>query len=251
MKIRNTLLMTTLMVLSFVTARGNPLEDLPVREETLRRYQLAIGARVEIAHILGSVEIEAVDGETAEVYFVRSARTRTDLERFDHIHIEQDATRLMLRGADNSSGGIEIRHRVRLRLPKHCLLRLYEVNGKASINGMECAIRLSEINGGALLSHVSGELEMTGINGGITLSLMRLTPGGVRIRDVTGGLELRLADDLNANLELSKLETAPQLETPRATVQRVGEKQFQVRIGNGGPTIRLIDVNGMVRIRGV
>jgi beta-lactamase regulating signal transducer with metallopeptidase domain len=223
-------------------------EDLPEREETTYRYQLTADARVEVSYILGSVEIEATDSDSAEVYIVRSANAKADLERFDHIFIEQTPSRLVLRGEDSKSNGIEIRHHLRLRLPKNSRLSLREVNGRVSINGMEGAIRLNEINGGALIPQVSGELEMEGVNGKISLGLTRLVPNGIRLRDV-GSVELQVAEDVNAELEIGELEATPLLETPRARVNRTGEKNFQVRIGTGGPVIRIIDVNGRVSIR--
>jgi len=74
MKIRSALLVAALGALavasSLVTGRGNNFEDLPVREEITHRYQLAAGARIEVSHIHGPVEIEAADGEAAEVYLV-------------------------------------------------------------------------------------------------------------------------------------------------------------------------------------
>jgi hypothetical protein len=250
MKFKTALPIAMLLALSCATVLAQGVPDLPVREETTRQIELSAAARVEVSYIMGSVEIEAIKGDTAEVYFVRSANARADLERFDQIYLEQDAARLTLRGADSSSNGIEVRHRVKLRLPRHCALRLHEINGQVTINGMAGALRLSEINGGAALSQVFGELEMNSINGGVTLALERLTTGGIRIRDVRD-LDLRVANDLHAQLDITELETAPRSETARAKVRRVGEKRFQVRIGNGGPAIRLDDVNGKVKIRGV
>jgi hypothetical protein len=239
-----------LLASSVATAYGQDVADLSVREETTRHYQLSAAARVEVSHILGSVEIEAVEGNTAEVYFVRSAHTRADLERYDQIYVEQDAARLTLRGTDSSSGGIEVRHRVKLRLPKHCALRLHEINGAVVINGMAGALWLNEINGGATLLQIQGELEMQSINGGVTLALRQLTANGIRISDVRD-LDLSVSNDLHAQLDITELDTAPHSDTSRAKVRRLGEKRFQVRIGNGGPAIRLHDVNGKVTIRGV
>lgn len=223
-------------------------EDLPAREEITRYYRLSPAARVEVSYILGPVEVEAADGDGAEVHIVRSANSQADLERFDRIHIEQSAERLVLRGEDSRSGGIEIRHRVRLRLPGDAQISLYEINGRAHIDGLEGAIRLNEVNGGALIPRLAGELDATSVNGRITLGLARLVPAGISLRDV-GTVELQVAEGVNADLEISDLHAPPLLETPRASLNRIGEEEFQVRIGAGGPVIRIIDVRGQVRIR--
>jgi beta-lactamase regulating signal transducer with metallopeptidase domain len=225
-----------------------PHQDLPAQEHITQRYALSPNARVEVSYILGSVEIEAADDNNAEVYTLRSANTNADLDRFDRIHIEHTPSRLVLRGEDSKSDGIEIRHHVRLRLPRNCQLHLREINGRVSINGMEGAIRLNEVNGGAQIPQLSGELEMDGVNGSIRLGLMRLAPSGIRLRDV-GSVELQVEEDVNAELEIGELDAAPMIETPRANLNRAGEKNFRGRIGAGGPVIRIIDVNGRVRIR--
>ncbi|MGH9839043.1 MAG: HEAT repeat domain-containing protein [Blastocatellia bacterium] len=222
-------------------------DELPAQEQITHRYQLSPSARVEVSYILGSVEIEGIDGDTAEVHIVRSANTQADLERFDRIQIEHTPARLVLRGEDSKSNGIEVRHRVRLRLPRNARIDLREINGRVHINGMEGAIRLNEVNGGARIPHLSGELEMSSVNGRIDIGLARLVPGGITLHDV-GAVELQVADGVNADLEIDELD-ALLLETPRASLQQRGEKKFQVRIGAGGPVIRIIDVRGQVRIR--
>jgi len=226
-----------------------PHQDLPAQEQITHRYELSPNARVEVSHILGSVEIEAADDSNAEVYILRSAKTKADLDRFDRIHIEHTPSRLALRGEDSQSNSVEIRHHVRLRLPKNCQLHLREISGRVSINGMDGAIRLNEVNGGAQIPRLSGELEMDGVNGRIGLGLIRIAPSGIRLRDV-GSIELRVAESVNAELEIGELDTEPTVETTplRANLIRVGEKSYRLRIGAGGPTIRMIDVNGQVKI---
>jgi hypothetical protein len=229
---------------------GKPVQrDLAEREETTYRYQLTAEARIAVSYILGSVEIEATDSDQAEVYIARSANSKADLERFDRIKIEQSAAGLELRGEDSKSNGIEIRHHLRLRLPRSSRLSLREINGRVHINGMEGAIQLNEVNGGAVIPHLSGELKMTGINGGIKLGLTRLAPGGILIRDVTSGVELQVADGINAKLEITELDNQPLVEIPHLTLQQVAEKNFEGQLGVGGPMIRIVDVNGQVKIR--
>lgn len=243
------LLATLQFVISGAQKSVREETDLPVREEINRRYQLSPGARVEVSFILGAVEIEATDSDQAEVYIVRSANARADLDRFDRINIEHAPSRLALCGDDSSSGGIEVRHRARLRLPRQTELSVRQVNGRVRVAGLEGNVRMSDVNGGATVARSAGDLELTGINGGVTLGIARLAASGARLRDITGGVELRLADGLDANLEIRELDDRPLVETPRAAINQVGEKRFLGRIGAGGPMIRVIEVNGKFRIR--
>jgi len=222
--------------------------DLPVREEINRRYQLSPGARVEVSFVLGSVDIEATESDQAEVDIVRSANTRADLDRFDRVNLEHAPSRLVLRGDDSSSGGIEVRHRVRLRLPRQTGLSVREVNGRVKVAGLEGDIQMSDVNGGASIVRSVGALKLSGINGGITLGIARLATGGARLSDINGAVELRLAAGLDATLEISELDHRPQIETSRVAISQVGEKSFRGQIGGGGPLIRVLEVNGKLKI---
>ncbi len=253
MRFRLTLLLTFLLVaaqVALTSAQKIPRAetDLPVREEINRRYQLAPGARVEVSFILGPVEIEATHAAQAEVDIVRSAHTRADLDRFDRIKLEYAPSRLVLQGDDSSSGGIEVRHRVRLRLPRQSGLSVREVNGRVIVAGLEGDIRMSDVNGGAAVRRSTGALELSGINGGITLGIARLAPSGARLRDINGAVELRLAEGLDATLEIEELDRRPQIETSRVALSQAGEKSFRGQIGRGGPLIRVLEVNGKLRI---
>src|SRR5688572_31229112 len=62
--------------------------DFTEKEEVRRSYQLAPGARVEVSGIHGAVKIETAATDTAEIYIVRSARRREDLN-FRRITVEQ------------------------------------------------------------------------------------------------------------------------------------------------------------------
>ena len=52
-----------------------------VREEIRQTYELAPGARVELAGLNGAVKIETSDSKTAEVYIERTASTQEALAR--------------------------------------------------------------------------------------------------------------------------------------------------------------------------
>lgn len=258
MKLRRTLLFVAITCLfvaaqvAVTNAQKNLREetDLPVREEINRRYQLSPGARVEVSFILGTVEIEAADSDQAEVNIVRSANTRADLDRFDRINLDDTPARLVLRGDDSSSGGIEVRHRVRLRLPRQTRLSLREINGRVQVAGLAGDIRMSDINGGASVVQSAGALELSGINGGITVGIARLATGGARLSDINGVVGLRLAAGLDATLEIREIDQRPQIETARVALSQVGEKSFRGQIGAGGSLIRVLEVNGKLRISG-
>jgi DUF4097 and DUF4098 domain-containing protein YvlB len=223
--------------------------DLPAREESRQRYQLSPGANVEVAFIQGPVEIEVANDDFAEAHIVRSAQTRADLERFDRIKIESTAAGLTLRGEDSKSDGIEVRHRVWLKLPRQSNLRLWDINGAVKLGELAGTVRLSDVNGGVEMKQAAEDLELTDINGDLSLDVTRIGQGGIRLTDINGVVALRLAHGLSADLVAEDLDHPPLLEAPQSELNKVGKASYRGRIGAGGAAIRIADVNGEVKIQ--
>src|SRR5215216_3194497 len=113
--------------------------DLAEREEIRQTYQIAPGARVEIFNINGPLEIETVSGNTAEIYVVRSARSKADLE-YRKIVIENTASRFRLyseQPEDGIGNNITVRHRAVLRLPRPSALSVRNINGSARLGDVD------------------------------------------------------------------------------------------------------------------
>src|SRR5688572_7825593 len=102
--------------------RADDDSRFPEKEEIRQTYQLSAGAVVNVSGINGSVEIETTSGSAAEVYIVRSAKTKDDLQ-YRKIIIEPSATSLVIRGENdkdrdrNQGRDREVRQQVILKLP--------------------------------------------------------------------------------------------------------------------------------------
>src|SRR5687768_9301155 len=64
------------------------------REETRQSFRLGAGARVEVRHLNGSVEIKTAEIDTAEVHLVRTAGSSEDLAA-QRIVVEDSADSLV------------------------------------------------------------------------------------------------------------------------------------------------------------
>ena len=73
--------------------------------------------RVEVTGINGSVSAETASGNTAEIYVVRSARTKEALTH-RRVFIEEGAGYLKIRGEEEHGRQPEVRQRVVLKLPR-------------------------------------------------------------------------------------------------------------------------------------
>ncbi len=91
--------------------------DLAEKEEIRRSVELAPGSHVEIRSINGYVDVETSDTNTAEVYVVRSARKRADLDARKFI-VESTPNSLIIAGeSDRGTRKADVRVRVSVKLP--------------------------------------------------------------------------------------------------------------------------------------
>jgi DUF4097 and DUF4098 domain-containing protein YvlB len=223
--------------------------DFTEREEIRRSFRLAQGARVEVSGIHGAVKIETADTDAAEVYIVRSARRREDLN-FRRIKVEQTAEGLMVRRVrESEEPNVQVRHRVVLRLPRRIELLAESINGGVTVGEIDGPVRLRSINGGAEVARATGYAEISSINGGVTMTIARLGQRGVRANSINGGIDLRFTEDLNADLDVSRYNGGVSAELANVTVlNREKHTRFQARIGSGGIPITISQVNGGVSL---
>jgi hypothetical protein len=223
------------------------------QDEIRRSFKLTAGATVELRGINGSVEIETVDSDDAEIRITRSAPSRDDLER-ERIVVEQTPERLSIYGQkgdgswwDNFNGA-RVRNEVKLRLPRRIELTTKGINGPVTIGEVDGAVRLEGINGRAELAKSNGFTEAAGINGSVSLGLERLTDEGLKVKGINGRVEIRLAKNIDADVHVKGLNGSVSFDVPNVTEQEKTRSSVTARIGAGGAPISVTGVNGGVHI---
>jgi hypothetical protein len=249
----NALFVETAGMLSPMTATVHAAAqdgDFAERDEIRQSIKLSAGADVEVRGINGSVTIETGSSDTAEVYIVRSARRKDDLN-YHRVFVEGSGSRLVIRGEDDRNGGRgrEVRQRVELRLPRQINLSVSGVNGRVDVGEIEGTVRASGINGAVNVAHATSTSDISGINGKVTMAFTRLDPRGLTISGINGKVELQFAEDVNADLDVSGINGAVIPEINNVTIQgKVTPNSFRAKIGAGGPRISVSGVNGNVRL---
>jgi hypothetical protein len=225
--------------------------DLSEREEIRQTYQIAPGARIEIANINGPLEIETVSGNTAEIYVVRSARSKADLE-YRKIIIENTPTVFKLysqQSEDGSDNNITVRHRAVLKLPRPSALTVRNINGNARVGDVNGPVTLGNINGQLEVGQVTEFAELSNINGNMGMTVERLGERGIRMRNVNGNINLRFLSEVNADVEVRSFNGTVNSSLPNLSIQRVGRNDFRGQIGTGGTPITGTHINGVITIR--
>lgn len=246
--------------------KAKPCSDdaFPESDEVRRSFQLEPGASVEVSNISGIVAIETSDTSMAEVHVVRTARSRAELA-YRNVIVEQQGAGLVVRGEFERKGavprGVQVRHRVLVKIPRQVSLKVDTISGAATIGNIDGPVRIENISGAARLADVHGplivdgvsgpltvgnvgdkvqltnisgdltvgrtvgHLELSDVSGNVTATIERLDDRGVLVHRVSGEIELRFADALNADVVASN-----------------------ARVGTGALPISIIEVSGNVRL---
>ena len=222
------------------------------REEIRRSYQLSPGAEISISGINGKVDIQTSDTSTAEVYVLRTARSRESLDR-RRVLIEQTSDGLVVRAESSNVSwwkrifGHNPNEEVTIKAPRHIALTVKGINGRVSGGEIEGPIEVKGINGRVELRQAKGSAKVSGVNGNISVGLQELDERGVQASGINGSLELRLADGVNADLVAKGINGKLRSDIPEVPIGK-GEygSRYSARIGNGGPPINVNGINGNV-----
>lgn len=224
-----------------------------VRDEIRQTYELAPGARVDVAGINGPVKIETADTKTAEVYIERTASCQEALDR-RKVNIEADANRLSIRVETIEHNffaklfGSKASERVTLKLPRQISLAAKGVNGAVVVGEIEGSVELAGINGKVNIANASGTANFKGINGNIFAGLKSIGQEGVTLNGINGNIELQLPADLNADFDAHGMNGRVIADFPNVSIDKSKRGNYWARIGSGGAGITAKGINGNIRL---
>jgi hypothetical protein len=222
------------------------------REEIRKSYELSPGARVEVSGINGWVKIETSDSKTADVYIERTGASQEVLNR-RKINIDSTSAGLTIRSEKGDSGffsrifGSSPREHVTLRLPRQISLVANGVNGSVTVAEIDGPVEVHGINGKVDIAQAAGSAEFHGINGNISVGLKQLDKG-IDIHGINGNIELRLSDDVNADLEAHGMNGNVTSDLPNVVVDKSNHGSYSAQIGKGGNSISASGINGNIRL---
>jgi len=258
--------------------------DLPVEEqETIQKSFSMAGVQhrsLEIDNVWGSIEVVGTASDQARLTVSKSIRaeSKDKLEQARKevtldITEQEGLLRFYVNGpfrcnCNDGCGhrefdGYIVKMDFQLRVPHDIDIKLKTVN--------EGRVLVRDINGNFLVRNVNGDLEMDNISGSGTA---RTVNGPVKVsfrqnpheasdfQTVNGSVELRFVRDLSADFRFKTFNGSiysdfPVASLPVRAIQeehrgpRVvyrADRYTGVRIGSGGPEIRVENLNGDIRI---
>jgi len=223
-------------------------QNYPVRGEINRSYQLSPNAQVDVSGIEGAVKVETTNDNRAEIHFVRHARTQGDYD-CETIVVQNSPTSLTVEHTTNGSCRvIQAYEELTLVVPQSANLSFGRIEGDFTIGKTEGYLQLSNIEGGVRAGEVQAA-EIAAIEGGVTLNIARLGSQGITVRNVEGAVELRVAENVNANLRVHRSVNVV-IDLPNAPASKAG-REYWLQLGSGGADIVISGIEGSVKIRGV
>ena len=258
--------------------------DLPVEaQETIQKSFSMAGVQhrsLEIDNVWGSIEVVGTDSDQARLTVSKSIRaeSKDKLEQARKevaldISEQEGFLKFYVNGpfrchCDDGCGhrefdGYIVKMDFQIQVPHDVDIRLKTVN--------EGRVVVRDINGNFLVRNVNGDVEMASIsgsgtartvNGPVKVSFRRNPREASDFQTVNGAVELRFARDLAADFRfktfngsiysdfpVAALPVRPmQEEHHGARVVYRADRYTGVRIGTGGPEIKVQNLNGDIRI---
>jgi hypothetical protein len=134
-------------------------------------------------------------------------------------------------------------------VPTSTKLTLNAKNGGIAVQKVESAIEFHTVNGGVNLSGVAGNVHGETVNGGLNIELAgaRWVGTGMEIGTTNGGVQLHVPAGFSADLDVSTVNGGLKVDLPGANVPS-GRNNLSVKLGAGGPPVKIRTVNGGVTI---
>jgi DUF4097 and DUF4098 domain-containing protein YvlB len=227
-------------------------------EEFHQTYALTSDGRVELDNINGAVHISTWDQSEVKVDAVKYADSKERLEQA-RIDIDSGKDHLSIRtkypdhdltfnwGSHSNPASVEYT----LTVPRTARLdEIKLINGSLDVTGVTGEVHASCINGRLEAHNLSGRADLSTINGHLDAKFDQLRGSSLELKSVNGSVELTIPSDSKAEIEASTVSGGIDNDFGLHVNHHsfVGH-DLRGELGNGGPRIKLSNVNGRIEIR--
>lgn len=233
-----------------------------IRQEFHQTYPFSATGRVSVENINGEVKINVWDRNDVQVDAVKRAfkQERLDEAKIE-VNVNAEAIRIRTdypdwdqrftddeRGRNNNPAIVDYS----ITVPRKARLESIDlVNGSLEINGVEGDVKASSVNGRVIARGLLGVAKLSTVNGGLEATFVNLETGKpVSLNSVNGPLTLIIPSDANAVVRAGTVHGA--ISNDFGIQVHHGDyvgHELYGQIGQGGPNIRLSNVNGPIRIK--
>lgn len=233
-----------------------------IRQEFHQTYPFSPTGRVSVENLNGEVRIAVWDRNDVQVDAVKRAYKQ---ERIDEAKIEVNAGAEAIRirtdypdwdqrFTDNERGRTNNPAIVdySITVPRKARLESIDlVNGSLEINGVEGDVKASSVNGRVIARGLLGTAKLSTVNGGLEATFANLDSARpVSLNSVNGPVTLIIPSDANAVVRAGTVHGS--ISNDFGIQVHHGDyvgHELYGQIGQGGPTIKLGNVNGPIKIK--
>ena len=155
-------------------------------------------------------------------------------------------------GGDYRMNGVkknDVAVRFTIQLPRNIPVDVSTVNGGLSVDGVSAPVQANTVNGRIEVSTSTGPVQGTTVNGSIEANMQTLTSGDVKLTTVNGSVTAGLPRQLNANIDAETVNGRVETDYPVKIVGKISPRHLRGTIGTGGPTLKLVTVNGSISLQ--
>jgi hypothetical protein len=258
-----------------------PLKEQETIHKSFSFNTAGVRSRLEVDNVFGSIEVVATKSDQAKLVIAKTLRAESQ-ERLEAarrevtLDISQQGNdlRLYVNGPFrcHCSGdcvgiredqGYRVKMDFQLQVPSNIDLKLKTVDqGQIKVQGVRGDYLVRNVNGGIEMSEVAGSGSARTVNGTVKVTFRENPRADSEFASLNGLVELFFAKNLSADFRFKTLnggiytDYALTALPPRPPVQerRNGKLVFRTdrytggRVGEGGPEIKLENLNGDLRV---
>ena len=236
--------------------------DRQVGDQWEYRVLLKPSQHVWIRNTNGPIDVEPSDGDSLVITVEKSWRhSDPQSVRLVPIMSARGLTVCALwdaresrcnEGGDYRMNGVrknDVAVRFTVQLPRDVPVDASTVNGGLSVDGVSAPVEATTVNGRIEVNTSTGPVQATTVNGSIEANMQTLTSGDVKLTTVNGSVTAGLPRQLNADIDAETVNGRVETDYPVKIVGKISPRHLRGTIGTGGPTLKLITVNGSISLQ--
>lgn len=209
------------------------------------------GQHLGVSSDNGGIQVTGEDRSDVKVEATVQAWARSESEARDilrQVQIDTNGDEIRDRGP-RSQGGKGYGIHYKIHVPKKLSVDLHGMNGGINIAHLTGHLRFNTTNGGIHLEDVAGDARGATVNGGVEVALNgdHWLGEGLEVETTNGGISLNIPENYSAHLEAGTTNGGIHVNFPIKIVGAI-RNQLSTDLGNGGPTIHAVTVNGGIQI---
>ena len=268
-----------LLAIALALAAVPALADVEDRSSETRTFPNA--SLVIVDNVNGSIEATGYGGSEVQVQIAKRIEAETperleaakrevklDVQSGETLKLYVDGPfRCHCRdGCDNCSGhqGYSVYYDFKLQIPAAARVDMYTVNhGHITLRGMNGGFEVRNVNGQIEMTDIGGAGSAHTVNGPVKVTFSRNPSAASSFETINGSVDLSFRSGLSANARMETMNGGMYTDfdvvalptEPAAAENQNGKYVFRrrgvtsVRIGSGGPELRMKTLNGDIFIR--